>query len=53
VLDDDCGPEPNVLCLPVTDVQQIGFACECVTSTTTTFPGFPSGAFMNRHEPVW
>ena len=43
----DCGPQPNVLCLPVTELQSIGVcqansplcppeACECPTSTTTT-----------------
>src|SRR3989442_738043 len=43
----DCGIEPNVLCLPVTELQSIGVcqansplcppeACECPTTTTTT-----------------
>ena len=45
--DGNCGIEPNVLCLPVTELQSIGVcrestplcppeACECPTSTTTT-----------------
>jgi hypothetical protein len=32
----DCGIEPNVLCLPVTEIQRIGITCECPTTTTTT-----------------
>jgi hypothetical protein len=34
--DIDCGHEPNVLCLPVTELQRIGVTCECPTTTTTT-----------------
>ena len=33
-----CGIEPNVLCLPVTELQRIGFTCECPTTTTTCPP---------------
>jgi len=40
--DFDCGPPPlpppNVLCLPVTELQRIGFTCECPTTTTTCPP---------------
>jgi hypothetical protein len=34
----DCGIEPNVLCLPVTEIQRIGITCECPTTTTTSTP---------------
>jgi hypothetical protein len=45
----DCGNEPNVLCLSVTELQRIGITCECPTATTTTtLP--PSGAFLDRPE---
>ena len=31
-----CPIEPNLLCLPITEVRRIGFPCECPTTTTTT-----------------
>jgi len=50
----DCGIEPNVLCLPVTELQRIGVTCECpTTTTTTTLPSSPSSAFPGRHEGAW
>jgi len=47
--DADCGNEPNVLCLSVTELQRIGITCDCPT-TTTTLPGSASGALLDRAD---